>query len=389
MGINRREILTVAGVSLGFGALSRAQSVDTQTNPAGEDALDAALSLIHKQEPRAKQGLSTHAPMVAEALSAMGHADRAVTWFDAYRAPMLDLPRPSAPIDRDQWRAALGPNLATSNWESANSRWADWVEFFAAEMDRRPWRDVLDLWAGRLAPGMSGGATHGVIRTAHAVRAIGRRESQVRRAELARALGYWASSYEEMPGANAVRPAPDFTAALADVPLYWNAFERAPEGRNIVEQLRHLGELKNFEHARSLTPEVHDLGAAISALTATFARVYLRHGSEHHTIAFVHAVTGPCALRRIAPYVKPATARAAFGYAWQAAAGIYAAYARNYNQRPIEETKRTSGELIAAALKSGDEHAIKFTEVMVAESAIQADPVYLAAAENAVSRLTR
>jgi hypothetical protein len=42
------------------------------------------------------------------------------------------------------------------------------------------WQDVLDLWVGRLVPGMSGAATHGAIRTAHAVRALGRPDTPER-----------------------------------------------------------------------------------------------------------------------------------------------------------------------------------------------------------------
>jgi hypothetical protein len=34
-------------------------------------------------------------------------------------------------------------------------------------------------------------------------------------------------------------------------------------------------------------------------------RAYLRHGTRHNTIALIHAVTGPCALRELAPYVEP------------------------------------------------------------------------------------
>jgi hypothetical protein len=171
------------------------------------------------------------------------------------------------------------------------------------------------------------------------------------------------------------------------VPLYWEAFGRTPQGRNIVEALRHVHELDSFAEVRDLLAEPVDLAAALSALTATFSRVYLRHGTKHDTIAFVHAVTGPCSLRRLAPHIKPATARAALPYAWQAAAGIYSAYARKGDRRGDEEPKRTRDELSTHAVKNGDPHAIKFTEVMLSEHAINPDPVYLAAAADAIQRL--
>jgi hypothetical protein len=237
---------------------------------------------------------------------------------------------------------------------------------------------------------MSGAATHGAIRTAHAVRALGRRDTPERRGELARGLAYWASSYEELPARRRIGPqAETFAKALEEVPLYWEAFGRTPEGRNIVEALRHVRELGSFAEVRDLIAAPVDLSAAISALTATFARVYLRHGTKHDTIAFVHAVTGPCSLRRIAPYIRPATARAALPYAWQTAAALYSAYARKSDPHGKSESKLTRDELAARAVSQRDEHAIKFTEVMLAEHALNPDPTYLAAAEAACKQLGR
>jgi Questin oxidase-like len=368
-------------------ALAAAAALTLRAAPA-DQALDEALSRIHRQEPDCTQGLSTHAPMVAEALSSLGQAERAPQWVESYRGPVLRLPGRTAPIEKNRWRESLGPRPGTSNWEEANPRWADWLEFFTAELAEAQWKNVLDMWVGRLAPGLSGAATHGAIRTAHAARGMARRASPARRAELARGLAYWASSYEELPGgAQAPRIMPAFADALADVPLYWDAFERAPEGRNIVEQLRHVAELQKFGQVRGMIPQPKDLSAALSALTAAFARVYLRHGSRHHAIAFVHAVTGPASLRRLLPHIRRETALAAFPYAWQAAAAIYSAYARPSDPKTREESKLDRGELVAAAIRAGGDHAIKFTEVMLTEHGIQPDPVYLAAAEDAIARL--
>lgn len=355
---------------------------------AAEDELDGVLRGMHRQEPDCTQGLSTHAPMAAEALSALGQSDRVEQWFASYRGPVLRLPGRSAPIVKGRWREALGPRLDAGTWEAANPRWADWLELFTAELAEANWKAVLDQWVARLAPGMSGAATHGVIRTGHAARAMARRASPERLAELARGLAYWASSYEELPGgAKPSRITVAFTDALADIPLYWDAFERAPEGRNIVEQLRHVPELGRFAQVRGIIPAPKDVSAALSALTATFARVYLRHGSQHHTLAFVHAVTGPASLRRLLPNIRKETALAVFPYAWQAAAAIYAAYARPGDPRAAEHPGMGREELVAAALRNGKDHAIKFTEVMLTEYAIHPDPAYLAAAEVAIAKL--
>lgn len=391
----RRQALGMIGVAAvlachrsAFSAVGTDTAERKDAGNPGDEALDEALQRLHNQEPQSRQGLSTHAPMVAEALCALGYADEAVPWVRNYGAPIRRLPKPSSPINRNQWRTALGPRMGITSWEEANARWGDWKEFFTTELAENPWQNVLEIWLPRFAPGMCGAATHGVIRTAHAVRALGRRETPARRGELARGLAYWASSYEELPtGGGKKARFETFADALADVPLYWEAFGKSPQGRNIVEALRHVRELDRFADVRDLIAEPTDLSAAISALTATFARVYLRHGTKHDAIAFVHAVTGPCALRRIAPFVRLKTAKAALPYAWQTAAAIYSAYARDRDFRRPEETKLTPDELALRALKSGDEHAIKFTEAMIAEHKLNPDPAYLAAAEDAIQRL--
>jgi hypothetical protein len=354
----------------------------------GEDALDHTLRLLHDREPMSKQGLSTHAPMVAEALSALGYADRAAAWVERYDAPLVEIPTPSKRIDHDAFREALGPLPGAPTWEAALARWGDWKELFLSELAGARWQDVLDRWAGRLAPGISAAATHGVIRTAHAARALSRRDTPERRGELARGLAYWASAYEELPAREHGGPRlRTYAEALDRVPLYWERHESAPSG-NIVSGLRRVRELEGFADVRDMVSPPEDVSAGLSALTATFARVYLQHGTRNDAIAFVHAVTGPAALRRLAPHIRPETAREALRYAWQAAAAIYAIYARRENEpRPVEAAKLSPPELAARAVESGRDHAIKLTEVLLAEHALSPDRAYLAAAEDAVQRL--
>jgi hypothetical protein len=391
----RRQALAILGTSAtaacaGLTGCAARSAAPGKKPAAGEDdlALDEVLRQLQAAEPRSLQGLSTHAPMAAEALCALGFPQQAGPWLKKYRRPVHELPRASRRIDPIKWKDALGPDAHAETWEQANGRWGDWKEFFTAELAERPWRDVLEVWVARLAPGMSGAATHGVIRTAHAVRALARRKTPQRLGELARGLAYWASSYEELPVHKRTKPRLDtFAAALDEVPLYRTAFGKSPQGRNIVEVLRQVKKVDGFGQVRDAVIVPADLSAALSALTATFTRVYLRHGTRNDTIAFVHAVTGPCTLRRLAAHVSAKTARAAFPYAWQTAAAVFSAYVRVRENGRFEESKRTAEELAARAVRNGDEHAIKFTEVMLAEHKLNPDPVYLAAAEDVIGRL--
>ena len=66
----------------------------------------------------------------------------------------------------------------------------------------------------RLAPGLMAAATHGWLRTAHAVRGLGRRQTPERLAELARGLAYWAARYQEVPGPS--RPSGTLTVGRRD-----------------------------------------------------------------------------------------------------------------------------------------------------------------------------
>src|SRR5215208_7227260 len=86
---------------------------------AADDALDEALTRIHAREPRARAGLSTHAPMVAEALCALGHPERVLRWLDGYQRPELEIPvATKRRIDPARWREALGPRWEAPTWEA-------------------------------------------------------------------------------------------------------------------------------------------------------------------------------------------------------------------------------------------------------------------------------
>ena len=55
-----------------------------------------------------RNGNSNHAPMVAEALCAMGRPDAVLPWIARYRERMLPRSGPGNRIRREDWREALG-----------------------------------------------------------------------------------------------------------------------------------------------------------------------------------------------------------------------------------------------------------------------------------------
>ncbi|MER6590961.1 questin oxidase family protein, partial [Micromonospora purpureochromogenes] len=122
--------------------------------------LDEAYRRLHRTGPEFEGWLSNHGPMAVEALVRHGH-DRSVhRWLDDYLRRLDELPRGQHRIE--DWREALGDP----------KRAGDWLAHFDRELRERPWREVLGTWWPRLLPGIAAGATHGVIRVGHAVRAL-------------------------------------------------------------------------------------------------------------------------------------------------------------------------------------------------------------------------
>ena len=80
-------------------------------------------------------------------------------------------------------------------------------------------------------------------------------------------------------------------------------------------------------------------------------------------IPFVHAVTGPAAVRLLLPYLDPGVTDAAVAYAWQAVGAIQSAYGR-VPPMPLEPSSEPDwADLADRAVESGDEHVIKLLEV--------------------------
>ncbi|MEU9505663.1 questin oxidase family protein [Micromonospora sp. NPDC048170] len=157
----------------------------------GEGILDEAYRRLHRTGPEYAGWLSNHGPMAVEALVRHGHDREVHRWLDAYLGRLDELPRGLRPIE--DWRDALGDP----------KRAGDWLAHFDRELRERPWREVLDTWWPRLLPGIAAGATHGVIRVGHAVRALRKApEGPERLAELGQALGYWAARWQPVPGVN-------------------------------------------------------------------------------------------------------------------------------------------------------------------------------------------
>jgi hypothetical protein len=335
------------------------------------NTIDEALEMLDGCGPEFRGGLSNHGPMAAEALVRLGREREVIPWVSEYRLRLIERPHSRYPIDSLDWRGALGDG----------SRVADWTEYFRSEFDDAPWPSVVATWTPRLAPGLIAAATHGIIRTAHAVRSLEDGETEPRLRELADGLAYWAARYVELPS----RPSESKKRTPSQALTYLREIPADQQFRDglISQRLGPLADDETFLGAADMVDPSGDAEAFISDLTEAFAGVYLRKTTDAlQTITFIHAVTGPSAVRILLPYVPPEARRDLLRYAWQAAAGLYTACGHERDV-VVSETTREREDLIDMAVSTEDEHAIKFTEACLREHALNPAPIYLHAAEHA------
>jgi hypothetical protein len=343
-------------------------------------SLDEALETLAPYGIELKNGNSNHAPMVVEALCALGRPDAVMPWLTRYRDRMLPRNVAGGRIRRDDWRAALGERAG----------FADWSAFFTEELRERPWREVLDHWMERLAPGFCAAATHGVIRVGHAVRGLAERETSPRLRELADAFASWAATYQELPaGGQVANGKLTPREAIARVPVV--PPDRREKAGNITAALRVLDDMPEFSSAIGLIDASGELTPLIAELTEVFAQVYLANANDiRTTIAFIHGVTSPAALGNIAPVISERTARAALRYAWQAGCGLYACFGGGTATAEIIAPRESNEEeVVDHAIAHGDEHVIKFTEACLHRYALCPSSVYIAAADHVRGMIPR
>jgi hypothetical protein len=339
--------------------------------------MDASLRFLSGYAPDLSNGFTNHAPMVSEALAAMGRADAVMPWIQK-SWPLRNLLMP---------RATARGAIPAANWQDAlnNNGPMEWAAFFEEELAATRWQDVVATWTARLAPGVGSGAAHGVIRVGHAVRSLGQNQTPERLRELAGAFGYWASRYETLPVAD--YPGTPMPAREAIALVSFSPGDARTKRGGFTTGLRSLHEFPGFAPVIRMV-DVSGVDA-LSGLTETFTRVYLANAHDPYTvIAFIHGVTACVSLRSLAPYLDEDVTRAALRYAWQTGAALYSVYGTaKPDWSDVPPPRETPQELIALAIETSDDHAIKFTEACLREYASNPKPAYLAAARHAIGIL--
>lgn len=295
------------------------------------EAVNGALDRLRTTGFYLDHFFANHGPMAAEALAKLGYCDEVDGWVDVniHHRTYPPLPDPTQPIT--EWQAALGQR----------DRGGDWVELFRRELAEAAWREVLQQWWPRLLPGCAGSLTHGLIRTAHAVRSVREtaRPSDLQIDELARGLALWATTFQ---------------------PLESDPVDGGDLDAEAVDR-------------------------ALSQLTAEYAGHYTATRPSF-PIPLIHTITAPAAMRILLADVPADLHAASLRTIVEVNRELFAAFGgQRMTGEPAEpNTDRRFTDLAAEALEIGDEHAIKICEAAMRENALRADPRYLGAANAAI-----
>jgi len=362
---------------------------EQQMGISRQQAMNDALERIFDIGFRTEEFGSVHGPMVAEAITTLGRHEAVALWIDVYKTRWHNIPAPpkQAAIDASspaEWQRALGDP----------SRMSDWYELFLKELEEKAWEDVLKIWAPVLIAGSAGGLTHGLIRTAHAVRSLqGDPPTALQIDEFARGLTYWASTYRAVAGNADAHGTLSLEQALSRLPRFDPA-TAAPFVTDVMARFRALGKLPGFTETVENLEAVTSADAAISRHTAAIARILVAH-QELRQVTFiqvVHALTSAAAMRTLLPYFPDTFGAWAYRYVWQASAAILAQIGHVLRSElklnpEVGEPKLQIDELIDRAIAHKEEHVIKLTEACLREDRIRPDLAYRAAAEAALKRI--
>jgi hypothetical protein len=341
------------------------------------DALHDALDRLAPYDYLDGAGFACHAPMGAEALSALGHDDVVAAWVEAYTARYAPIasPPPTEPIDpqdEHSWRPALGDF----------SRVSDWAAMFRGAVWDEPWQDVISRWVPRLIPGYGGGLTHGLLRVAHTVRAMpaGQTSSGPLLDELAKGLASWAAWFTELPGRPTLRGDLRLDEAIARLPRPakpWSPLEAGTFTR--------LDELRDYPDAVTALARPSSILGALSELTAAFCHTMLAN-PQALPQGLVHTVTPVAAARTLLPYLPQPSAHVLYAQLWQVGAAIVVGFTpppQPDQPAPIpDHAPLHPADIAARAIEHRDPHVVKFTEACTREHRLNPDPVYLYAAEH-------
>ncbi len=302
-------------------------------------------------------------------------------WVDGYLPRLDSAPEVRRGIGDHDWFEHLGDEAL----------FGDWTAYLRNQAQEMSWRDLLLKWWPRLLPGLAASATHGVIRTAHAVRSLrsaGAEPHALLVDELAQGLGFWAARYQPLPGLPHLAGGSHSIAALSRLPRLEPSVPS--EGPGIAGRLVALHRLDGFAQGLEEWGPPPTPDDALDDLLAAAARVLAAR--DDAPIAFCHAVTAPAAVRLVLPELSSDLQRASVAASWQVVGGIVAAFASPRQEAESDVVEADADDLLSTlgsrAIEHGDEHVVKLTEAAEREYRRTKDVTLLVAADRFRNRVS-
>ncbi len=353
--ISRRQFLVAGGVYggamlTGYGPAWGSPALSDNGESEGPSKLDALLA-AHADALPENGGGANHYPMAAEALAALGQEDAVEdSWIRGAELYAGELPR-VAPID--DATKALG----------SYERLGDFLDDFRDQLESNSWQSVVAHWAPQLAPGITAAAFHGIIRTAHAVRALRQQETAPRKDELAVGLAYWSSRYAKLPTTEPISEK-SLQETLEGSTHPWLddrevvGFHAVGDRLNQAETPVAPPPMLDKRHA---TPREELQGIVRDAAAGVLEMLVL----ERNRLWLMHTVTGPAAVDLLLPEVDEEGAQALVAYARQAVVAMFSAYGEPYTSRAhLRKSPPPWQTLIERAVATRSVHTIKLTEAL-------------------------
>src|SRR5262249_24307106 len=235
---------------------------------------------------------------------ALGRDDIVVAWADRYRRKLNAMPPSKSPITIKDWAQALG----------AIDRFADWVAFFRSQLSEASWQPVFRERIGRLLPATPSAGGHGLIRTVHALRALGDTETPLRVEGLGVAFPYWAAYYRQLPGTPHLLGAFDLGDALDQILIFLRGQVRPGMPREVYLLVMQAHGVE-LSAAVDSAAEPDSVEGALSSLTEAGARLYLANASRQ-PLVLLHTVTVSAGRRLLLPHLPAGLHKTALAYVW-------------------------------------------------------------------------
>ena len=346
MKLDRRRVVTAAGACLAGCAAGTPRATPKRR-------LDTLLAAHADELPERSGAGANHYPMAAEALEALGYEEAIDPAWVEGASLYTGIPgREGALSEAHETQGALG----------RYERYGDWLDLFRARLATSPWRAVLRQWTPRLAPGLVGATFHGLLRTGHAVRALGVQDTAARRGELACGLAYWASRYTELPRSAGARSATSLRSVLTNLEHPWLDDRSDVDFFSVVGRLEDRP-LPSVKIEGTPAPVREELDRLVHEAATAFLEMLV---AERHRIWLLHTVTGPAAIEWLLPEVDEGTGRMLVEHGRHAVVSLYAAFGEPYV--PRASVRDAPGEwegLVRRVVETRSVHGIKLIDALM------------------------